>query len=79
MPDTPKQPLISELTETPALKRFCVTWIQRSRDKNVKNPAGRDHNFYTAIDDADAEVQFWNTPIWKPPVKKIEIVSIEPV
>ncbi len=59
-------------------KRFCVTYFQRERVEKPK-ATGKEHSFFTAIDEADAETQFWHTPIWKPPVKKIEIVSIEPV
>lgn len=65
--------------ETNGKKRFCVTWIQRSRDPNVKPLLGREHSYFTGIDQADAEDQFWDERPWKPPVKKIEILSIEPI
>ena len=66
-----------EAAEVIPQHRFCVTYLERMR---VDKPKTREHHsFFTAIDQGDAETQFWNTPIWKPPVKKIEIVSIEEV
>lgn len=59
-------------------KRFCVTWLRRERVEKPKN-TGREHSYFTAIDQADAETQFWREAIWKPPIKKIEILTIERV
>lgn len=62
----------------PQEKRFCVTWMRRERVEKPK-ATGREHSYFTAIDQADAENQFWDERLWKPPIKKVEIISIEPV
>lgn len=66
------------MAEEKETKRFCVTYMERARVEKPKQ-TGRQHSFFTAVDEADAENQFWRAPIWKPPVRKIEIVSVEPV
>ena len=64
------------LTEAPEWKRYCVTY----REQNAETKKTKVfHSFFSAIDAGGAEAEFWDTPIWKPPVKKIEIVSIEEV
>lgn len=61
--------------ETSTPKRFYVQY----RETNGAKKSRILHSFFNAVDQADAETQFWQTPIWKPPIKKIEIVSIETV
>lgn len=71
------QPATQPKTDPPPAKRFCVQFRQMTNGEKPKTKVF--HNFFNAIDEAGAEQQFWATPTWKPPVRRIEIVSIEAI
>ena len=59
-------------------QRFCVTYRDGGEFGAEKPKAKVFHNWFDAIDQADAVTKFWASPTWKL-ARKIEIEAVEAV